>query len=200
VNHPRQQLSALIDDELDSSERYRVVMHVNGCLACQQEVAALRAIKRRMNALGAAAAGAAFAGLTGRLMEQLSQLAPSQQQSGRPDPDQLRSGGTEAPADPDWPADPARQWQLPAQDGKSEQRAGRYFLAGSLAIFMAGLGTAAFIAGGEPQPSAPGPTVPPSVDVMVVPHEVMNGVAPTRRPNPSPSALHPALSGSLAHR
>jgi hypothetical protein len=165
-----------------------------------QEVAALRALKQRMNALGAAAASAAFAGLTGRLMEQLSQLAPSLQQSSQLDPEQRRPSGTEAPSDPGWPADPAEQWQLPAQDGKSEQRAGRYFLAGSLAIFMAGLGTAAFIAGGEPQPSAPGPTVPPSVDVMVVPHEVMNGVTPPRRPNPSPSALHPALSGSLTHR
>jgi anti-sigma factor RsiW len=195
VTHPRQQLSALIDGELDPSDRERVLIHISRCAACQQEVAALRALKQRMNALGAAAAGAAFAGLTGRLMEQLSQLGPSQ-----PDPDQRRPGGAEAPSDPGWPADPAEQWQLPAREGKAEQRAGRYFLAGSLAIFMAGLGTAAFIAGGEPQQSAPGPTVPPSVDVMVVPHEVMNGVAPTRRPDPSPSALHPAVSGLLAHR
>lgn len=170
--------------------RERVLIHITGCASCQQEVAALRTLKRRMNALGEAAAGAAFAGLTGRLMEQLSQLGP----------DQPRPGGAEAPSDPGWPADPAQRWQLPAQDGKSEQRAGRYFLAGSLAIFMAGLGTAAFIAGGEPQPNAPAPPVVPSVDVMVVPHEVVNGAAPTRRPEPRPSGLDLSGAGLLTHR
>jgi anti-sigma factor RsiW len=190
VTHPRQQLSALIDGELDPSERDRVLIHISRCAACQQEVAALRMLKRRMNALGEAAVGAALAGLTGRLMEQLSQLGP----------DQSGHDGAAAPSDPGWPDDPAPQWQFPARGGKSEQRAGKYFLAGSLAIFMAGLGTAAFIAGGEPQPSAPAAPVPPSVDVMVVPHEAMNGLAPSRRPQPRPSVLDTYGSGALAHR
>jgi anti-sigma factor RsiW len=189
VSHPRQQLSALIDGELDPSERDRVLIHVTGCAACQEEVAALRMLKRRMSTLGEAAAGAAFAELTWRL-SQLSQA-----------PDQSRPAGAEAPSDSRWHADhPARQWPFPAQSGKSEQRAGRYFLGGSLVLFMVGLSTAAVIAGGEPQPNAPAPPTVPSVDVMVVPHEVINGLAPSRRPDPQPSALDAPLVGSFANR
>lgn len=174
MTHPRQQLSALIDGELDLSERERVLTHVFGCAACREEVAALRMLKRKLNALADTAAGAALAGLTGRLMEQLSQLGP----------DQPRPGGAEAPSGAGWPAGSAQDWRFPSQGGKSGQRGGKYFLAGSLVIFMAGLGTAAFIAGGEPQPSAPAAPAPPSVDVMVVPHDALNVSAPANRPQP----------------
>jgi anti-sigma factor RsiW len=190
VSHPRQQLSALIDGELDPSERDRVLIHITKCAACREEVAALRMLKRRMNALREAAAGAALAGLHGRLMSQLDQLGA----------DQERPGAAPASSDPGWPADPSPQWHFPAHGGKPEQRAARYFFAGSLAIFMAGLGTAAVIAGGEPQPSAPAAPAVPSVDVMVVPHEAMNGLAPNRRPDPRPTALGPSAVAPLGHR
>ena len=65
MTHLGQRLSALIDCELDLDERERVFMHMARCGSCRDEVAALRMLKRRMNALGEAAAGA---GLTGRLM------------------------------------------------------------------------------------------------------------------------------------
>jgi anti-sigma factor RsiW len=199
VSHLGQRLSALIDGELDPSERERVLTHVGGCAGCSEELAALYALKRRMSSLGEDAARDALiglAGLTGRLLGMgLGQLAQGQLGA-----DQSRPGA-EAPSESGWPAaDPAQQWQFPAQNGKSEQRAGRYFFAGSLAIFMAGLGTAAFIAGGEPQPSAPAAPVVPSVDVMVVPHELMNGLTPGRRPQPRPSLLGSSGPGSLAHR
>src|SRR5258707_5936456 len=65
MTHLGQRLSALIDGELDVDERDRVLMHMARCGSCRDEVAALRMLKRRMNALGEAAAGA---GLTGRLI------------------------------------------------------------------------------------------------------------------------------------
>ena len=65
MTHLGQRLSALIDGELDLDERDRVLMHMARCGSCRDEVAALRMLKRRMNALGEAAAGA---GLTGRLI------------------------------------------------------------------------------------------------------------------------------------
>ena len=65
MTHLGQRLSALIDGELAGSERERVLVHMAKCGSCRDEVAALRMLKRRMNALGEAAAGA---GLTGRLM------------------------------------------------------------------------------------------------------------------------------------
>jgi anti-sigma factor RsiW len=167
VTHLGQRLSALIDGELEGSERERVFCHMAKCGSCRDEVAALRMLKRRMNALGPAAAGA---GLTGRLMS-LSDLM---------DLDPRLSGGMPS-GETVWPPPPpAGGWPThgrPAQDASAadhgsrpDQRAGRYFLAGSLAIFLAGLGTAAVIAGGEPQARAPAPPVAPSIDVVVAPH------------------------------
>jgi len=159
LTHLGQRLSALIDGELDGSERERVLLHMARCGSCRDEVAALRMLKRRMNDLGEAAAGA---GLTGRLMR-------------------LRESGLSdgmSAAEAAWPPPPPPGgWQFPRQGARSEQRVGRYFLTGSLVVFLAGLGTAAFIAGGEPQAQAPSPPVTPSVDVLVVPHGQVNARA-----------------------
>jgi anti-sigma factor RsiW len=156
MTHLGQRLSALIDGELDVSERERVLIHMTRCGSCRDEVAALRMLKRRMNALGEAAAGAA---LTGRLMG----LSESVLASHMP----LAEAAWPSPA-------PAGGWEAAGHGSKPEHRVGRYFLGGSLAVLLAGLGTAAFIAGGEPQAQAPSPPVTPSVDVLVVPHQVMS--------------------------
>jgi anti-sigma factor RsiW len=154
MTHLGQRLSALIDGELDPSERERVLIHMTKCGSCRDEVAALRMLKRRMNALGEAAAGAALAGLTGRLMG-LS--------------DSVLAGSMPTAEAPWPPANPADGWQVPSQGSRPEQRLGKYFLAGSLVVVLAGLGTAALIAGGEPQAQAPSSPATPSVDVMMVP-------------------------------
>jgi len=177
LTHLGQRLSALIDGELDGSERERVLLHMAKCGSCRDEVAALRMLKRRMNDLGEAAAGAA---LTGRLMR----LRESGLADGMP--------AAKAP----WPPpSPPGGWEFPGQAARSEQRAGRYFLAGSLVVFLAGLGTAAFIAGGEPQAQAPSPPVTPSVDVLVVPHGQVNARdGRLRRPSDTPEAPYMAAS------
>lgn len=197
MTHLGQRLSALIDGELDPSERERVLIHVTGCSSCREEVAALRMLKRRMNALGEAAAGAALAGLTGKLMD-LSRMGLSQPM---PDPSgsALDSGWQDNETAGEWPA---------AQDTRPEQqRGGKFFFAGSLAIFLAGLGTAAFIAGGEPQPNAPAPPVTPSVDVLVVPQPhgaVSDPRLSARRSRQQESqnwlAPYTAFAASPAHR
>jgi hypothetical protein len=172
VTHLGQRLSALIDGELDGSERERVFLHMARCGSCRDEVAALRMLKRRMNALGEAAAGS---GLTGRLMS-MSELV------GLDDP-RLATGMSAG--EMIWPPPPpAGGWPMHGHPGQGapaashtsrpDQRAGRYFLAGSLAIFLAGLGTAAFIVGGEPQARAPAPAVTPSIDVLVFPRNAVN--------------------------
>jgi anti-sigma factor RsiW len=183
LTHLGQRLSALIDGELEGSERERVLLHMAKCGSCRDEVAALRMLKRRMNELGEAAAGA---GLTGRLMR----LRESGQADGVP------------VADAGWPPPPPpRGWEFPADAGRPEQRAGRYFLAGSLVVFLAGLGTAAFIAGGEPQPQAPSPPVAPSVDVLVVPrgaaHARHSGMRHQDTTHMAPTALSTVPSPHL---
>jgi anti-sigma factor RsiW len=147
MSHLGERLSALIDGELDGDDRDRVLGHLARCGWCRDEAAALRTLKRRMNALGETAAGAA---LTGRLIGLSSE------------------GGVWPQAGNDWSSNPAAR--------PDARGAARYFLAGSVAVFLAGIGTAAFIAGGDPQAQAPAPRVTPSVDVLLLEHDGMNGL------------------------
>ncbi len=182
MTHLGQRLSALIDGELDLDERERVLVHMARCGSCRDEVAALRMLKQRMNALGEAAAGA---GLTGRLMS-------------------LRDGALHdsvLPVEAVWPPPPsAGDWQSPGATDQhhddSESRAARFFIAGSLAVFVVGLSTAAVVGGGGLQARAPAPPVTPSVDVFSVPHSVGAGQVPANRqfhrhPDPILSARLP---------
>ena len=186
MTHLGQRLSALIDGELESSERERVLVHMTKCGSCRDEVAALRTIKRRMNALGEAAAGAGLTGLTGRLMG-LSELL------GLDDPGlsgDAPSGGSDWPPPPPpggWPRHgrPSPEAKPAGRDTRPDDRAGRFFLAGSVAIFLVGLGTAAVIAGGEPQAQAPAPPVTPSIDVLVAPHNATVNHSPMDQRGPT---------------
>jgi anti-sigma factor RsiW len=147
MSHLGQRLSALIDGELDCDDRDRVLGHLARCSWCRDEAAALRTLKRRMNALGETAADAA---LTGRLMGLSSE-------------------------DGLWPQT-APRWSSAESGAREDARSlPKYLLAGSFAVFLAGLGTAAFIAGGEPQAQAPAPKVTPSVDVFLLEHDTVNG-------------------------
>lgn len=175
MTHLGQQLSALVDGELTGDERDRVLWHVVRCGWCQDEAAALRALKQRMNALGEAAAGA---GLTGKLM------------------------GLSADGDGSWPRHHSG-WQFGAHSARSEARSGKYLLASSVALFLAGLGTAAFIAGGEPQARAPAPQVTPQVGVFTVEHDNMNGLYVnelTQQRPPLPAGVRAGQDQSASRR
>jgi len=199
VTHLGQRLSALIDGELAGSERERVLVHMNKCGSCRDEVAALRMLKRRMSALGEAAAGA---GLTGRLigLSELMGFDQSRLAAGMPAGETVWPppappggwpvhGGATRSAMTGAPEFSQSEFSQPEFSGREsghvsrdDQRASKLFLAGSLAVFLAGLGTAAFIAGGEPQAQAPPAPVIPSVDVLVVPHDALTGAAPADKP------------------
>jgi len=66
MSHLGRWLTALVDDEVDEVERDRMLNHLARCEACLHEAQALRALKRRMTALGQASADPM---LTGRLIE-----------------------------------------------------------------------------------------------------------------------------------
>ena len=156
MTHLGQRLSALIDGELDAAERDRVLVHLAKCDACRSEVIALRTLKRRMSALGEAAADGA---LTSKLMG-------------------LAYTG-DGPARPD--RFPAAGWPRLAGAGQAaadwpQARPSWYFGAGAIAVFLAGLGTAVFMAGGAQE--VPAPKVTPSVDVFYAQHEFTSGVTP----------------------
>jgi hypothetical protein len=185
VTHLGQRLSALIDGELDSAERQRAAWHMAKCRSCQDEVAALWALKRKLNGLRETAEGAGLTGLTGRLMGLSDSLGLDDPSIWPPPPP---PGG--------WPThEPPAEDAAPAERGSHpDQRSGRLFLAGSVAIFLAGLGTAAVIAGGEPQARAPAPPVTPSVDVLVAPHNYVN-----QGQTGGSDVLAPRSRGQLSH-
>ena len=89
-----------------------------------------------------------------------------------------------------WPQD-AMDWAASRGQRPDAQRPDarpqRYFLAGSLVVFLAGLGTAAFIAGGEPQAQSPAPAVTPQVGVYTMEHDDMNGLFMNPPVQPAPA-------------
>jgi anti-sigma factor RsiW len=153
MSHLGHRLSALIDGELDGMERDRVLVHLAGCESCRTDAVALRTLKRRMNALGEAAADAA---LTRRLIG----LAQPSGQGG-----QLR-----------WPG-PARAGSLASAQAGREVRPSWYVAFGATAAVLVGLGAAAFLAGGGNR-DQPEPEVTPAVDTYVLQHDLMNGIVP----------------------
>jgi anti-sigma factor RsiW len=173
MNHLGHRLSALIDGELDDTERDRVLVHLARCEACRGEAVALRTLKRRMNALGEAAADAA-------LMRRLIGLAR---------PDGAAGDGTGAPeqASP-WPRRAAATPFTPGS-GIREFRPSWYVTLGATAVVVVGVGTAAFLAGGDA--NQPGPRVTPAVDTYVMQHDLMTGAVPATAAPPVP---HPSKS------
>ncbi len=147
MNHLGHRLSALIDEELDDTERDRVLVHLARCEACRGEAVALRTLKRRMNALGGAAADAA-------LMRRLIGLGPF----------------------------------APASGGR-EFRPSWYVTLGATAVVVVGVGTAAFLAGGDA--NQPEPRVTPAVDTYMLQHDLMTGAVPATA---APTVPHPGKS------
>jgi anti-sigma factor RsiW len=148
MTHLGHRLSALIDGELDAVERDRVLVHLARCEPCRGEAVALRTLKRRMNALGEAAADAA---LTRRLI-------------GLAQPDGHASSAQAGPGP--WPASKP----LGSGRGARDARPAWYVAAGATAVVLVGVGTAAFLAGGGTD--QPGPRVTPAVDTYVLEHDL----------------------------
>jgi hypothetical protein len=171
MTHLGQRLSALIDEELDGAERDRALSHLARCESGRAEVSALRVLKRRMNALGETAADAE---LTGRLIG-LAGLAGLGSMSGGPE---ARAPWPSA----SWPGLPGSD-RMTAGSWHETGRPGWHVLGGSLAVLLAGLGTAAFLMGGEQQ--APAPRITPAVDTYMLQNDLVNGVVPVA-PAPHP--------------
>jgi len=149
VSHLGRWLSALVDGELEGEERDRVLNHVAGCSGCRQEANAMRALKRRLTALGDHSAEPAIAG---RLME----LA----WTSRADNDDFADTGTGA--------GPAA--------ANHALRPGVRLLAASAGSALAAVGMMAFLLGSRGSP--PAPKVTPSVVSYLMQHAYDAGQAP----------------------
>jgi hypothetical protein len=177
VNHLGRWLSALVDGELDGDERDRVLNHVAGCEACRQETNAMRALKRRLTALGETSADSAIAG---RLIE-----------LGRDD-----EGG---PASAVRGSLRARSAQPGLADrGPRQIRQGLRMAAGSAGGALLAIGLFAFLLGStDSQP--PAPKVTPSVDSYLLQHAYDAGEAPAwSGPVTGSAQASPGPQGSAA--
>jgi anti-sigma factor RsiW len=159
MNHLGRRLSALIDGELAEPERDRVLVHLARCDSCRGEAVALRTLKRRMSALGETSIDAM---LTRRLMG-LAQAGAAFMQ----DRSAGAAGGDGSSA---------------SAHGGREVRPAWYVAAGCAAVFVVGVGAAAFMAGGSGQPA---PRVTPAVDTYMVQHDITTGVMPANLPSPA---------------
>jgi putative zinc finger protein len=156
VSHLGRWLSALVDGELDGAERDRVLNHVAACAACRQEANAMRALKRRLTALGDTSGEAPIAS---RLLE-------------LPRSDWASASGVYATVP--WSA-PARPPQR--SGGQRHARLGWKIATGSATSALLAIGVIAFLLGnasGEP----PVPKITPSVDSYLLQHSRDAGQEP----------------------
>lgn len=158
MTHLGRWLSALVDSELDDMERDRVLNHVAGCDACRHEVSAMRALKRRLTALGETCAETAIAG---RLIE-LANAGPDLR-VGRP-----LDRATWAPVDELGPFTRQRA---------RVNRAGLKMATASAASALIAIALAAFLLGSGPD-GPPAPRITPSVDSYLLQHTRDAGQAP----------------------
>jgi hypothetical protein len=150
VNHLGRWLSALVDGELDGTERDRVLNHVAGCAACRREATAMRALKRRLTALGDTCGESPIAG---RLIE----LARDDQ-------------GTAAAG----AGFGATSWSAAACDprpgrGVRQTRPGWKIATGSATGALLAIGVIAFLLGNV-SAEPPAPKITPSVDSYLLQH------------------------------
>jgi anti-sigma factor RsiW len=167
MSHLGDRLSALVDGELDGTERDRAYAHLAGCEQCRGEAAELRVLKQKLRTLMTGAP--AEAAMTRRLIamtgpggpmprRRLLRVVPGPRASGR---------GTPRPG-------MRRPWRV---------RRRRYLVIGTVSLVV-GLGTAAFTAGGGD--GTPGPKITPQVELYGVEHAITTGGLPLTGPSAAP--------------
>lgn len=180
MSHLGRWLSALVDGELDGDERDRVLNHIAACAACRQEANAMRALKRRLTALGDACGEAPIAN---RLIE----LARG---------DRALAGGVYSTVPWTSPA------LAPQRDGRSRHGGlGWKIATGSATTALLAIGAIAFLLGnvsGEP----PVPKVTPSVDSYLLQHSRDAGQEPAGATSPggAASAGQPGSGSYWSHQ
>jgi anti-sigma factor RsiW len=187
MSHLGRWLSALVDGELDPEERDRVLNHLARCDGCLSEANAMRALKRRLTALGE---GSDDSAITGRLIEfghagQDSLRASWQACTPWPEPGTIAVRSRRPSA-----GRPLRSWRLAAGS------AGSALVAMSLAAFLLG----------SSQTDPPAPKVTPAVDSYWSQHIYDAGQEPagsaqqgasTSHLAPGPAGLDPAGPAQL---
>jgi anti-sigma factor RsiW len=187
VSHLGRWLTAQVDGELEGVERDRVLNHLAGCQACRQEVIALRALKRRMTALGESVADSSIAGRLierARLEADLAARIPGSASSSS------SSSSLSVPLSvhavrwlrQPWPRQSWPYWRI---------------VTGSAGTALVVIGVLAFMLGGG-QGQGPAPKVTPAVDAYWMKHINDTGqrwANGSTRPAPSQATYAPIPVG-----
>ncbi len=169
MNHLGEQLSALVDGELNGAELDRANAHLAACGLCRGEAAALRQLKRDLRALFEVDGGE---GLTGRL---LAMAGP-----GGPVPSRRTRRGK-------YQGERSRDGGSPRGLVRARASRGRYVLWSAVSLFVIGIGTAAFTMGGSGGTAYPGPKITPQLEMFSVEHAITSGDIPF--PDPTQAAV-----------
>lgn len=176
MTHLGERLTALVDGELGHDERDKALVHLAACDECRAEADALRALKRRLRAMGDVFPA-----------ESLLKRLRTMGEPGDPLPPKVRRlpGQSRTPAGRTRPRDtrPAADRSRRARRAAATRRLprGRYLVAGAAALAVFGIGSAAFAAGSDPR----APRVRPSVEQFAVEHALTSGDVPLTDPRPA---------------
>jgi anti-sigma factor RsiW len=190
VSHLGDQLSALIDGELNGTELDRANAHLAACATCRAEAGSLRRLKHELHALAEVCDAD---GLTRRLLamphaaDGAGPDVPEPAENLRPAPGGRRHYGPSRPVGHRGPGGP--------YDGLSRRpagrRRGRTVLWSTVSLVVVGVGTAAFTVGGGS--GASGPQITPQLEVFDLQHAVTSGDVPFADPVDGPSRI-PAMT------
>ena len=168
MNHLGEQISALVDGELDGAELDRVNAHLAGCTRCRAEAADMRQLKRELRALFEVDSDDA---LTRRLLEMAGPGGPV------PTRRQRRES---------YRRERSRDSRPPGRKRGPTRRRGRYVLWSVVSAFVVGVGAAAFTMGGTGGNASPGPKITPQLEMYNVEHAMISGDVPFPDPTQTP--------------
>ncbi|MER6507637.1 anti-sigma factor [Nonomuraea sp. NPDC048881] len=172
--HLGERVSALVDGELNHTERDRALAHLTFCADCRREVESMRALKSRLRSLDGPAMPADLTMSLLRMAEPGGPLPPRE----RPFPTRT-FGGVPIPG----PHSIAPLDNRPRRDatagasgpGRGGRRRGAYVAVGVVSAAVA-LGTFFAVSGTGPQ------TSPPPVELWRVQHSPATSAPPTATP------------------
>ena len=190
MTHLHEQLSALVDGELNGAELDRANAHLAACDHCRAEAAALRLLKRELRNLAAARPSP-------ELAQRLLALAASDDLGQPTRPGSLQGGppGPRVPARgyPDRPGtrhDGAERARGPHSPGEAwaRRRRSRRLAWGAISFAVSiGIGAAAYsLGGGFPSDGR----MTPQMELFNVGHAILGGFpvsGPSQQPTPRPS-------------
>jgi anti-sigma factor RsiW len=170
VSHLRDQISALVDGELNGAELDRASAHLAACGLCRAEAAAVRQLKRELRALAAAAPAGEVADLAGVCEDEaLTRRLLAMAGPGGPVPSRrLRREQYRRERSLNKQSRTERPWR-----GRAGPRA---MLWSAVSLAVVGIGAAAFSMGGST--ADPGPKITPQLEMFSVEHALTSGDVP----------------------